>query len=65
VPFIRVTAGSTGQEACYFYNRMDRGEVRRVSYHFHAEPELLLPDDDIIELLGTLRRSDTAEEKPC
>lgn len=26
----------------------------RVSYHFHADPELVLPDEDLIELLATL-----------
>ncbi len=54
VPFIRVIAGNTGQNACYFYNRVEGAEVRWVSYHFHAAPELLLPDEDVIELLATL-----------
>ncbi len=54
LPFLRVTAGSTGQDACYFYNRVEGTEIRWVSYHFHADPELLLPDEDLIELLATL-----------
>jgi len=54
VPFIRVIAATTGQDACYFYNRIDGAEVRWVSYHFHPEPELQLPDDDVIELLANL-----------
>jgi len=29
-------------------------EIRWVSYHFHADPELVLPDEDLIELLATL-----------
>ena len=57
VPFIRVTAGTTGQDACYFYNRVDGAEVRWVSYHFHAEPELHFPDEDVIELLDTVSGS--------
>jgi serine/threonine protein kinase len=55
VPLIRVLAGSkTGQDACYFYNRLQDGEVRWVSYHFHAEPEIVLPDPDVIELLAEM-----------
>jgi hypothetical protein len=53
-----------GQDACYFYNRLDGPQVRWVSYHFHAEPELLLPDEDVVELLAILSGSSTAEEKP-
>jgi Protein kinase domain len=51
LPFIRVLAGQTGQDACYFYNRLEGTEVRWISYHFHAEPELLLPDDGLVDLL--------------
>jgi serine/threonine protein kinase len=52
VPLIRVMAGSkTGQDACYFFNRLQGSEVRWVSYHFHAEPEIVLPDPDVLELL--------------
>lgn len=54
LPFIRVLAGQTGQDACYFYNRLEGTEVRWVSYHFHAEPELLLPDEDLVGLLTDL-----------
>lgn len=54
LPFIRILAGKTGQDACYFYNRLEGAEVRWVSYHFHAEPELLLPDEDMLDLLTDL-----------
>jgi hypothetical protein len=54
LPFVRVIAGGTGQDACYFYNRVEGAEIRWVSYHFHADPELLLPDQEVIELLATL-----------
>ncbi len=64
VPFIRVIAGNTGQDACYFYNRVEGAEVRWVSYHFHADPELLLPDEDVIELLATLSGAGTRDEEP-
>jgi hypothetical protein len=52
IPLIRVIAGNkTGEDACYFYNRLEGDEVRWVSYHFHADPELILPDDDVTELV--------------
>jgi serine/threonine protein kinase len=54
LPFVRVLAGSTGQDACYFYNRVEGTEIRWVSYHFHADPELQLPDEDLLELLAML-----------
>lgn len=55
VPLIRVIAGSkTGEDACYFYNRLEADDVRWVSYHFHADPELVLPDDDVMELVTSL-----------
>ena len=65
MPFIRVIAGNTGQDACYFYNRVEGAEVRWVSYHFHADPELLLPDEGVSELLATLSGAATREEKPA
>ena len=48
----RLTTGrpDTGQDACYFYNRVEGAEVRWVSYHFHADPEL--------------NGADAAEEEP-
>ena len=64
VPFVRVIAGNTGQDACYFYNRVEEAGVRWVSYHFHADPELLLPDEDVMELLATLSGVDATEEEP-
>jgi hypothetical protein len=54
VPFIRVLTGKSGQEACYFYSRLEGSQVRWVSYHFHAEPELILPDDDLTDVLAIL-----------
>jgi len=36
-------------------------DIRWVSYHFHADPELLLPDEDLIELLATLTGTVPAE----
>jgi hypothetical protein len=54
VPFVRVLARSGGMYACYFYNRMDATGARWVSYHFHAEPEVVLLDDDLAEWLAEM-----------
>jgi hypothetical protein len=60
VPLIRILAGQkTGQDACYFFNRLQPEGVRWVSYHHQAEPELILPDSDIVELLSSLRYDDS------
>jgi hypothetical protein len=63
LPFIRMIAGQTGQDACYFYNRLEGTEVRWVSYHFHAEPELLLPDDGLVDLLTDIGAPYFAKEE--
>jgi hypothetical protein len=63
VPLIRIIAGSkTGEDACYFYNRLEGDEVRWVSYHFHADPELVLPDD-VTELVTSLLPSEERHEE--
>lgn len=51
VPLLRVRAGASGQEACYFYNRQKGGSVRWISHHFAAEPEVVADDPKVIELL--------------
>jgi hypothetical protein len=56
VPLIRILAGQrTGEEACYFYNRLESNQVRWVSYHFQPDPELLLEDPDVVEFLSDLQ----------
>lgn len=41
LPFVRIMASpKTEENACYFYNRRERGVQRYVSYHFEAEAEL-------------------------
>jgi len=53
-PLIKVMAGvKTGQDACYIYSHLQARDVGWVSFHFHSEPELLLPDE-VAELLTTL-----------
>ena len=66
VPLIRVIAGvKTGEDAVYFYNRRVRDGVRWVSYHFSGEPELILDDPDLDELLSDLRSADTGAKRPA
>jgi serine/threonine protein kinase len=66
VPLIRVIAGlKTGEDAIYFYNRRMRSGVRWVSYHFPAEPELVLDDPDVDELLSDLSSPDTGAQRPA
>jgi hypothetical protein len=56
VPLLRIMAGQkTGEEAFYFYNRILSGsEVRWVSYHFHREPEVVLPDERTVRFVSEL-----------
>jgi hypothetical protein len=60
VPFIRMLVGKTGEDACYFYSRVEATGVRWVSYHFHADPELVLADDELVEFLAKLNPKATS-----
>jgi hypothetical protein len=54
-PLIRIIPDhNTGEDACYFYSRMNGDQVRWVSYHYRGEPELLLPDPDVTKCLSSL-----------
>jgi len=54
-PLIRIIPDhNTGEDACYFYSRLEGDQVRWVSYHYRGEPELLLPDPDVTECLSCL-----------
>lgn len=55
LPFVRMMRSpATQQNACYFYNRLDNGEVRWVSYHFEMEAELRQPDKELEAALALL-----------
>jgi hypothetical protein len=41
-------------DACYFYDRVEEGGVRWVSYHYEAEAEVVHADDDILALIEEL-----------
>jgi serine/threonine protein kinase len=54
-PLIRIIPDhNTGEDACYFYSRLDGDQVRWVSYHYRGEPELQLPDPDVTKCLSSL-----------
>ena len=54
-PLIRIIPDqNTGEDACYFYSRLEGDRVRWVSYHYRGEPELLLPDPDVAKCLASL-----------
>jgi hypothetical protein len=55
LPFVRMMRSpATQQNACYFYNRLDDGDVRWVSYHFDTEAELRQPDKEVETALALL-----------
>lgn len=42
------------EDACYFYDRIEAGGVRWVSYHFEQQPELVRPDAATVHLISEL-----------
>jgi serine/threonine protein kinase len=55
VPLLRMMAGhKTEEEACYFYSRLQSEGVRWISYHFHAEPEIVLADERTARFIAEL-----------
>jgi hypothetical protein len=55
VPLIRfIPDRNTGEDACYFYNRLEGEQVRWVSYHYRGEPERILSDADVVKFLSSL-----------
>ena len=54
-PLIRIIPDhNTGEDACYFYSRLEGDQVRWVSYHYRGEPEVVLPDPDVTKCLSSL-----------
>ena len=52
LPLVRIEKLEGGCPACYFYNRIEDGQARWISYHFTQEPELFTPGDEIVEVLS-------------
>jgi hypothetical protein len=49
-----ITDNDTGEEACYFYNRIEGNQVRWVSYHYLGVPERRLPEKDVLAFISAL-----------
>ena len=58
LPFVQMRqAPRTEQNACYFYNRVEKNQIRMVSYHHDREAELHDPLEgmkDVVELLNPI-----------
>jgi len=58
VPLIRFLSSPEQEEnACYFYNRVQRDQVRWVSYHFEREWEKVGPDPELLAFLTDVSAS--------
>ncbi len=59
LPFLRILPSPrTEENACYFYNRVQKDGVRWVSYHFEQEAELVCSDDALLKVIKEIE-SDT------
>ena len=57
LPLVKITpAPRTEQNACYFYNRRQKGGVRFVSYHFDKEAEVVEEFSDTADVLTMLQQ---------
>jgi hypothetical protein len=57
LPLVKIMpAPKTEQNACYFYNRRQKGGVRFISYHFDREAEVVEEFSDTADLLTMLQQ---------
>jgi hypothetical protein len=64
LPLIRLRASpETAQNACYYYNRKQGGQLRFVSYHFEGEPEVLGTFSDTASVLEALVGTDSPRDQ--
>jgi hypothetical protein len=57
LPLVKIMESPrTEQNACYFYNRIEKEGVRWISYHFDSESEIVKPDDEVMQALSLLRQ---------
>ena len=55
LPLFRMFSSPDAEKnACYFYNRIDKGSVRWVSYHFEQESERMEQDLELVSLIDDL-----------
>ena len=58
LPFFRIMPSPESEEnACYFYNRVQKDGIRWVSYHFESKSEDVRPDDNLTAVLQELEAS--------
>lgn len=63
LPFIRLMPSpSTEENACYFYNRIDKNGVRMVSYYFDRDSEITIPEDNISNIIESLIRNQLSKK---
>ena len=63
LPFIRLMVSpKTQQNACYFYNRVNKEGVRWVSYHFESEPDIVRQDAEVISTISLLNSTENIKE---
>jgi hypothetical protein len=60
LPLIKLMASpSSADNACYFYNRMDKNNnARLISYHFDGQPETNIEDLELVDALNLLNPSE-------
>jgi hypothetical protein len=59
LPFFRILPSPrTEENACYFYNRVQKDGVRWVSYHFEQEAELIRSDDALLKVISEIETND-------
>jgi len=55
LPFVRIMPSpSTAQNACYYFNRIEAGKSRYVSYHFERDSDVLVDLPDLVEAIHLL-----------
>jgi len=57
--FVRMLASpETEDTACYFYNRMEKGGARWVSYHFEKAAERVETDSSLVRIIEEVESDD-------
>ena len=52
VPIVRFMSSPTDEEnACYFYNRLEKDSIRWISYHFERQSEIIRMDEELKEFI--------------
>jgi len=55
MPLVQVgPSPSSTKNACYFFSRIEKNDLRYVSYHFIDQPERMFPIKDMHETISLL-----------